>query len=622
MIGSLAGLSRLTGKAVEQHGPVILSLVAAAGLSLLLRGYLYPRPLFLLALVLSIWGHGLGSGLVGAVLATVAVRFLFPELLPAYGLVSDTILFGLAAVAVSAFSNAKLRAEARRKLVENQLRTSERRLTLAQSAARLGVWDWDPDANTIAISGDYAQLYGLPLDQGSLTYKQWLKLIHPDDRERIQALMQESLERTHVWDTEFRVLWPDGSTHWLLGKGAVFLDKNGKPARATGVNLDITERKHAEAALRTSELQYKEVFDNISVCMFLLDVTADDRFKFASFNPAEEQAVGLSNVEVCGRFIEEVFAEELTKKVTANYRRCLEAGAPIAYDSELDLPGGRRYFHSNLIPMRNAAGRIHRIVGACLDITEQKLAEGALRQSLDQIVHLNRVAGMGELTASLAHELNQPLAAILSNAQAAGRFLNRETPDLAQIHECLTAIAADDMRAGEVIKRLRALLRKGEFQACLVDLNEVVNDALRLVANDALLRQVSITFNPLPGLQRVLGDRIQLYQVVLNLMMNSLEAAAEMEASGQWVLVQTSEADGSVELTVEDSGKGIPENDLVHVFEPFFSTKPSGLGMGLSISRTIVQAHGGRIWAENSARGSAIFRCVLPVAQQTAAAAP
>ena len=233
--------------------------------------------------------------------------------------------------------------------------------------------------------------------------------------------------------------------------------------------------------------------------MFLLDVTSDGRFKFAGFNPAEEKAVGLSSAEVSGRFVKDVFAADLARKITANYRRCLEAGALIEYDDELNLPGGRRHFHSNLIPMRNPAGRIHRIVGVCIDVTDWKQAESAMRRSLDEIAHLNRVAAMGELAASLAHELNQPLAAILLNSQAASRFLNGQPPNLTRVRNCLNAIAADDERAGEVIQRLRGLLKKGESQASLVDVNEVVSDALRLVGNDASLRRVSVKFEPLPG---------------------------------------------------------------------------------------------------------------------------
>jgi PAS domain S-box-containing protein len=233
----------LARRTVRQYGPVVLSLAAAGALSLLLRGYAYPRPLFLLALVVSIWGRGLGPGLVGAGLATVIVRFLFPELLPTYGLVSDTAVFGLAAVAISAFSTSKLRAEARRKGVEDQLRTSERRLTLAQSAGHLGLWSYDLRTKAIVSSRENFELYGLPADHAPLTYEEWLRLIHPDDRERVKAAVQESIEGTHVWDTEFRAVWPDGSVHWLLGKGTAFLDDSGHPVRMAGVNFDITERK-------------------------------------------------------------------------------------------------------------------------------------------------------------------------------------------------------------------------------------------------------------------------------------------------------------------------------------------------------------------------------------------
>jgi signal transduction histidine kinase len=252
-----------------------------------------------------------------------------------------------------------------------------------------------------------------------------------------------------------------------------------------------------------------------------------------------------------------------------------------------------------------------------LDISSRKRAEIEARRNLDEIAHLNRLAAMGELTASVAHEINQPLTAILSNAQAACRFLSGKSSNLAEVSECLADIIADDKRAGEVIKRLRALLKKGEFQASVVDLNEVVRDVIRLVGHDALLRNASVVFEPMEDLPAVLGDRIQLYQVALNLIVNGLAAAAEQDLRDRWLLVRTAESNcDGVELTVEDSGKGIDESDLSRVFEPFFTTKQEGLGMGLSISRSIVQAHSGRLWAENSAGGGAIFRCVLPVAQK------
>ena len=188
------------------------------------------------------------------------------------------------------------------------------------------------------------------------------------------------------------------------------------------------------------------------------------------------------------------------------------------------------------VPRFDADGTFAGYIGSTIDVTDQKYSEAERRQSLDETAHLDRVAAMGELTASVAHELNQPLAAILSNAQAASRFLDAQPPDLEQIRECLTDIVADDKRAGEIIKRLRKRLKKDEFQVSRVDLNEVVGDVIRLIRNDALLRGVSVVFEPSSGLPPVLGDRIQLYQVVLNLTVNGLEATREQPSDARWLV--------------------------------------------------------------------------------------
>jgi PAS domain S-box-containing protein len=502
---------------------------------------------------------------------------------------------------------------------ERALRDTERRLALAQSAAHLGVWDRDLRTDVISICGEYARLYGLAPDRTTLTNEEWLNVIHPDDRERVLALIPETLERTHIWDIEFRVVWPDGSVHWLLAKGTVFLDDFGRPSRTTGVSVDITERKQAEAELRESEERFRNMADTAPVMIW---VSGPDKL-VTFFNKGWLNFTGRTMEQQLGSgWTASVHPEELAR-CYETYSSSFDARQTYHMEHRLRRADGEyRWVLCTGVPRFERDGVFAGYIGSCIDITDQKRAEATLRRSLDEIAHLNRVAAMGELTASLAHELNQPLAAILSNAQAASRFLSGESPDLTQVAECLTDITADDKRAGEVISRLRALLRKGEFEASVVDLNEVVGDAIRLLGNDALLRQASIVFEPSPALPPVLGDRIQLYQVVLNLIVNGLEAVAEQPPGNRRVLVGTARSDdGGVELTVEDSGKGIIGSDLPRVFEPFFSTKREGLGMGLSISRSIVKAHSGRIWAENSAGGGAIFRCVLPVAQQAMAAA-
>jgi signal transduction histidine kinase len=234
-----------------------------------------------------------------------------------------------------------------------------------------------------------------------------------------------------------------------------------------------------------------------------------------------------------------------------------------------------------------------------------------LRQDL---THIGRVSALGELTASLAHELNQPLTAILSNAQAAQRFLAADVVDLEKVREILSDIVADDKRAAAVINGLRALIKKGEPAFALLDLNEIVGDVAGLMRSDTIIRHVSMSLELAPDLRRVRGDRVQLQQVVLNLVLNGFEAMREPHAGARTLVIRTAR-DGAAALrvTVQDSGPGIAEQDLGHIFEPLYTTKPDGLGMGLAIVRTIVTAHGGAVGAEHNPEGGARLHVTLPV---------
>ncbi|MGH7301382.1 MAG: sensor histidine kinase, partial [Candidatus Rokuibacteriota bacterium] len=223
------------------------------------------------------------------------------------------------------------------------------------------------------------------------------------------------------------------------------------------------------------------------------------------------------------------------------------------------------------------------------------------------------VSTIGELTASLAHELNQPLTAILSNAQAAERILDSDTADLAEIREILGDIVEDDKRAGEVIHRLRGFLKKGTLELSILDIGELVGQVARLVTSDAIIRNVAIRLELAPGLPPVGGDRVQLQQVVLNLLMNGLDAMRESGLGERTLVLRTSGAGSTgVVVAVEDSGVGIDVADLDHVFHAFYTTKPDGLGMGLAIARSIVEAHGGQLDARNNPQGGAIFSFTLP----------
>jgi PAS domain S-box-containing protein len=465
----------------------------------------------LIAVLESLAGGFISSAIVSVLAAACLAYFFFP---PIFSLRISDPLNLLAFLTFLIVTQVATRLVS---MAHEALHDAERRLELAEGAARLGVWDCDLRSNTLTVSGDYTKLYGLTTDHPPLTCEQWLGLVHPDDRDRVRALLRESVQRTHVWDAEFRVVWPDGSVRWLLGRGTVFVDDSGRPSRMSGVNLDvtdrkraeeqrvrlaaivescedaifsknldgtivswnsgaekifgyaaeeiigrpisvllpperahefpqilervrsgahfenyevtrvrkdsrrvevsvtisplkdsagtvigsstiardITERRQAEAALQESQQRYKEVFDTTSECIFLLDVTPDARFKFAGFNPAEEEAVGFSSAEVSGRFIEEVVDEQVANNVIAHYRRCLEVGALMSYEQELVLPIGRRYFQTNLIPVRNADGRIYRIVGIARDITGSRQAEEALRMSQQRLELAQEAGGIG-----------------------------------------------------------------------------------------------------------------------------------------------------------------------------------------------------------------------------------
>jgi signal transduction histidine kinase len=240
--------------------------------------------------------------------------------------------------------------------------------------------------------------------------------------------------------------------------------------------------------------------------------------------------------------------------------------------------------------------------------------QAAAQSELSRIAHLDRVASVGQLASAMAHELNQPLAGILANAQAAKRLLARSQPDLEEVRECLADIVSDDKRASAVIQRLRQFIKRTDVVSVRIALNDLAANTIRLVENEALLHDVSIEFRPDPALPDAYGDTVQIQQVLLNLLSNAIIATANGADTTRTITVWTSVAPAPyLEVGVHDSGKGIPETDLDRIFDPFFTTRSDGLGMGLTISRTIIEAHGGRLLVENDPVGGATFRVHLRV---------
>jgi PAS domain S-box-containing protein len=262
-------------------------------------------------------------------------------------------------------------------------------------------------------------------------------------------------------------------------------------------------------------------------------------------------------------------------------------------------------------------GKPVRMMGATIDITARKQAELEVQQQRGELAHLSRVTMLGELSGSLAHELNQPLTAILSNAQAAQRFLAHDNADLNEVRDILADIVAEDKRAGEVIRRLRLLLKKGEVQHQPFDLNEAVREVLKLVRSDLVNQGVAVHTELAPALPAVNADRVQLQQVLLNLVMNACDAMAGGPAGDHKLIIRTGLAGNEgIRVSVADRGVGLAPDNLEKVFEPFFTTKVQGMGLGLSVCRTIITAHGGKLWAANNPERGATFHFTLPASTE------
>jgi C4-dicarboxylate-specific signal transduction histidine kinase len=292
----------------------------------------------------------------------------------------------------------------------------------------------------------------------------------------------------------------------------------------------------------------------------------------------------------------------------------LRAGGPMLGVLSFDSVHRDRDWPDDLVD------RLHLLSEAFASALERKRMELALAQRLreagrlrQELTHIGRVSAMGELTASLAHELNQPLSAILNNAEVAQHVLEATVPDIVEMREILKDIVADDKRASDVIRRLRALLKKGELEHVPLDLNGVVDEVAQLVRNDVVVRNVPMSLDLATGLPRVRGDRVQLQQVVLNLVLNGLEAMREVNGRDPALVIRTSRAGATVTVAIEDSGTGIEMQDVERIFQPLYTTKTEGLGMGLAIARTIIDAHGGQLRALNNVAGGATFEFTLPV---------
>jgi PAS domain S-box-containing protein len=358
-------------------------------------------------------------------------------------------------------------------------------------------------------------------------------------------------------------------------------------------------------ALRRSEERNRAILRAIPDWMFVMSSDG----VFLDYHVKNPEDLLVPPEAFLGKSMHEVLPQWLADAHQRSFERALATNEPERLEYSLESRHERRFYEACIV--RSDSDRLLSIVR---DITDRKRAELDAAAQRQELAHLNRVLILAEQSGALAHELSQPLAAILTNAQAARRLLDQSPLDLDELRATLDDVIKNDKRAGVVIHRLRELLKKSNAVLQPLDLNEVTREVLDLTHSDLLLRRMPITTALSPGIPPVLGDRVQLQQVILNLVLNACDAMSTVEPAERELALTTVADDEFVQIAIADRGVGIPDGELDSVFDPFVTHRPQGLGLGLAISRSIVLAHRGRIYAENNADRGATFRCFLPVA--------
>jgi PAS domain S-box-containing protein len=491
------------------------------------------------------------------------------------------------------------------------LQTREDRLRLVINTIPGFVWSGLPDGTFDFINQPWLTYLGCNWQE--LSARGGLRsVVHPDDVGQADVRWQETRATGSHIDHELRMRRSDGQYRWFLTRAMPLHDEQGNIVRWYGTAIDIDERHVAEDALRRSEAALQEAQQ--------ISHTGSWRWKIDTGEVSLSAELGrilavdtTAPLPSAAEFIEMIHADDRPSfrdaldravheriRFEREYRQVLADGSIkrlyIVGHPDMAVPGELEY------------------TGVVMDITERRHAEEALRDAQAELERAARLTTMGELAASIAHEINQPLAAIVSNGGAGLRWLNRETPDIDEAREAFARMLSNGQRAADVIRGLRALAKKSGPQLTTFDIDDAIQEVLMLTRNEAERQGVALRTDLAVGDQPVMGDRVQLQQVLLNLILNGIDAMKTVTDRPRELAVSSALTDtGSVLIAVEDSGPGLDPAIAQHIFEPFVTTKPEGLGMGLSICRSIIDAHGGRLWASPGETHGTLFRFTLPI---------
>lgn len=486
------------------------------------------------------------------------------------------------------------------------------RFQLGIEGAGVGTWDLDLTTRKLVWSATTRRLFGVS-DEDAVSYGLFLSLLEPADRERTEKAIVRSEQGGGNFDLSYRLSKAAGQAHWVRARGSLVRDKGGVARHLSGIVLDIDEEKKLEEALRTREGHLQSILETIPDAMIVIDGNGIMQF----FSSAAERQFGYSEREAIGQNVRVLMPNPDRSRHDGYLARYRSTGERHIIGIGRIVTGQRK--DGTTFPMHLSIGEMQSggapyFTGFVRDLTEHQQTQARLQELQSELVHVSRLSAMGEMASALAHELNQPLAAISNYMKGSRRLLSASSdPNTPKIENALDRAAEQAIRAGQIIRRLRDFVARGESEKRMESISKLIEEAGALGLAGAREQGVQLRFNLDPEHDLVLVDRVQIQQVLVNLFRNALEAMAQSPRR-ELIASNIPADDDMIEIEVSDTGPGFTDDVKTNLFQTFFTTKETGMGVGLSISRSIIEAHGGRMWADSNAAGGATFRFTLPAA--------
>jgi PAS domain S-box-containing protein len=636
----------LTPSAIFRYGVAVLSVTAALIIAWWMEFAWQSAAhvsLFLCAVMFSAWFGGIRPGLLAIALSVLAFDYYFlameikqlPRLL-IFALSAFFVALLIAAQRRAAESvrdarddlhrtvqelkriNEALQAEnSERKRAEDALRKSDSYLAEAQKLSQTGSWACTAERlETTYFSTEMFRILGLPPGENPPSTERIGKYFTSEAWARIMELFETARRKKVTCDGEFPMVLPDGSNRMIRIVGHPVLNAAGDIVEFVGTTIDITEQRQARAALEKALAEIKKSEDKLQIIIDTIPTLAwctlpDGSAEFLNQRWLDYTGLSVEKARNWGWTV--VLHIEDSTHLMDKWRASVATGEPFEAEARFRRADGTyRWCLARAVPLRDELGNIIRWYGTNTDIEDLKRAEEELHKARVELAHVTRVTTLGEMTASIAHEINQPLAAVVNNASACLRWLAGQAPNLEEARQSAAFVIADGHRAGEIISRIRALAKKSPPRKDWLDINETILEVIALARNEVEGNRVALKTQLSDELPLVLGDRIQLQQVILNLVMNGIEAMSAVADRSRDLHIRSRRHESDkVLVEVQDSGIGLEPESLDHLFTAFYTTKPKGMGMGLAISRSIIEAHAGRLWAAPNDGPGATFQFTL-----------